>query len=85
MIVVSTAWKMCRSQKSILTQRNGVGTSVRNLKGKHSTVAKMCCLVQRDFAGHCPKYIYNIIIYINYITEIKIILFFCMGVGGKNL
>ena len=48
-----------------------MGTSVRNLKGKHSTVAKMCCLVQRaifivinlqshkpDFAGHCPNYIY---------------------------
>ena len=29
------------------TQRNGVGTSVRNLKGKRSTVAKICCLVQR--------------------------------------
>ena len=24
-----------------------MGTSVRNLKGKGSTVAKMCCLVQR--------------------------------------
>ena len=46
-IVVSTAWKRYRSQKSIFTQRNGVGTSVRNLKGKRSTVAKMCCLVQR--------------------------------------
>ena len=38
---------MCRSQKSIFTQTNGVGTSVQNLKGKRSTVAKMCCLVQR--------------------------------------
>ena len=37
----------CRSQKSIFTERNGVGTSVQNLKGKRSTVAKMCCLVQR--------------------------------------
>ena len=37
----------CRSQKSIFTQRNGVETSVQNLKGKGSTVAKMCCLVQR--------------------------------------
>ena len=44
-IVVSTARKRCRSQKSIFTQSNGVGTSVRNLKGKGSTVAKM--LVQR--------------------------------------
>ena len=44
-IVVSTARKMCRSQKSIFTQRNGVGTSVRDLKRKGSTVAKMCCLV----------------------------------------
>ena len=34
-------------KKSIFTQRNGVGTSVRNLKGKRCTVAKMCCLVQR--------------------------------------
>ena len=46
-----------------------MGTSVRNLKGKCNTVAKMCCLVQRaifvviklkphklDFAGHCPIY-----------------------------
>ena len=24
-----------------------MGTSVRNLKGKNSTIAKMCCLVQR--------------------------------------
>ena len=31
----------------IFTQSNGVGTSVRNLKGNSSTVAKMCCLVQR--------------------------------------
>ena len=46
-IVVSTARKMCRPQKSIFTQRNGLGTSVRNLKGKSSTLAKMCCLVQR--------------------------------------
>ena len=46
-IVVSTARKMCRSQRSIFAQRNDVGTSVRNLKGKRSTVAKMCCLVQR--------------------------------------
>ena len=38
---------VCRSQISIVAQRNGVGTSVRNLKGKGSTVAKMCCLVQR--------------------------------------
>ena len=42
--VVSTARKML--QKSIFTQRNGVETSVGNLKGKGSTVAKMCCLVQ---------------------------------------
>ena len=46
-IVVSTARKMCGSQKSIFTQRNGVGTGVRNLKGKGCTVAKMLCLVQR--------------------------------------
>ena len=46
-IVVSMARKMRRSQKSIFTQRNGVGTCVRNLKGKSSTVAKMCCLVKR--------------------------------------
>ena len=46
-IVVSTARKMYRSQKLIFRQRNGVGTGVRNLKGKSSTVAKMCCLVQR--------------------------------------
>ena len=46
-IVVSTTRKICRSQKSIFTQRNGVGTSVQNFKGKGSTVAKMCCLVQR--------------------------------------
>ena len=46
-IVVSTARKMGRSQKSTITQRNGVGISVRNLKGKRSTVAKMCWLVQR--------------------------------------
>ena len=46
-IVVSTARKMCRLQKSIFIQRNGVGTSERNFKGNGSTVAKMCCLVQR--------------------------------------
>ena len=46
-IIVSTARKRCRSQKSIFTHRNGVGTIVRNLEGKRSTVAKMCCLVQR--------------------------------------
>ena len=46
-IVVSTKRKIFRSQKSISAQRNGVGTSVRNFKGKGSTVAKMCCLVQR--------------------------------------
>ena len=51
-IVVSTARKRCRSQKSIFTQGNGVGTSVRNLKGKGSTVAKMCCLVQRAIFIH---------------------------------
>ena len=35
--------KVYRSQRSIFTQRNGGGSSVRNLKGKDSTVAKMCC------------------------------------------
>ena len=37
----------CRSQKSIFTQRNDVGRSARNLKGKGYTVTKMFCLVQR--------------------------------------
>ena len=54
-----------------------MGTSVRNLKGKRSTVAKMCCLVQRaifiviklkphkpDFAGHCPIYFIEVMYFL---------------------
>ena len=84
---VNDCWKRSRSQKSIFTQTNGVGTSVRNFKGKGSTVAKICCLVQRaifiviklephkpDFAGHCPIYIIIIIISIIlvYCKQIKL-------------
>ena len=51
-IVVSTARNMSRSQKSIFTQRNGAETSVRNLKGMGSAVAKMHVL----FSTTCNFY-----------------------------